>query len=454
MYFQRKKEFEALTNLLNSGGHAILLYGKRRVGKTTLIKEVVKNKKYLYFECLADSLDNNLISFTNELKNNGMRVPSFVNFNSFVDAFEYLDSLNVLITVVIDEYPYLKSLNNSLTVDSLFQKIIDNHLHNINLVVLGSQMKIMEELLYEGNPLSGRFNLSILLEEMNYKEVSAFYSDKSIYDKVAFYSVFGGSPYINRSIDPTLDLRSNIINTFLKTGSEVYNYANNIAITDVANKLQAQRILSFIGNGKKRYSDISSILDIDKTGIINKPLNSLLDLKIISKRCPINKLNDNKKIRYEIEDNVLRFFYTYVYNRGSTLFALGEEAFYDQYIAPTINEYISLRYERIVKDYFSLLCKENKLSGIRNIGTYYYDDPVNKKNGEFDIALETNDGYEIYEAKYLKDKMKKSQMHLEAEQIKNIREIKVTKIGFVSISGFEDNDPNFILIDGNDLYNL
>ena len=107
-----------------------------------------------------------------------------------------------------------------------------------------------------------------------------------------------------------------------------------------------------------------------------------------------------------------------------------------------------------MRDYFSLKAKNGSLKGIRNIGTYYYDDQHNKTNGEFDVALDIKDGYAIYEAKYLKTPLTKQQILEEVKQIKQIEEINVLKIGFISISGFKEPVSGYELINGEDLYSF
>ena len=310
----------------------------------------------------------------------------------------------------------------------------------------------MQELFIEGNALFGRFKETILIEEFNYLESSLFYPDKSIYDKIAFYSVFGGSPFVNEMIDPSESLKDNIINTFLKVGSGVYNYANNILFTDTANRLQAKRIVSALGNSKKRYSELESLLDIEKTGKINAALKSLCELGVVGKIYPINKLDDSKKAYYEITDNALRFFHTYVNKSNSILTVLGAEAFYDEYVAPSLQTFIDHQFENVVRTFFSLKVKKGLIKGISNIGTYYYDDSKTKTNGEFAVALKQSDGYAIYEVKYYKDVVKKETFAKELEQISNIQEINVTNIGFVSVYGFEENDEKYDYVDGKSIY--
>lgn len=452
MFFSRENELKQLSEIYKKPGKSALIYGKRRVGKTELIVQSFAGKPHIYFECVKDTLEENLSLFVKECIKSGMNIPSYISFKSFIDVFDFINSLGRHYLIAIDEYPYLKELNNPISIDSLFQTLIDHHLTNISLIISGSAMKIMKDLLRDGNPLFGRFDLAIKLPELNYVEVSQFYPNLSSYDKVAMYAVFGGSPYINQEINPNLSLKENIVKTFLNEGSKIYNYANNVLLSDVTNELQARRLLSALSNSKKRFSELVEMLDKDKTGIFNRALLSLQDVEVVQKISPINKLNDTKKAMYEIIDNPLRFFYTYIYKNKTQLILLGAESFYDEYISPTITQYISHRFEELIRNYFSINVKEGKIKGIRNIGTYYYDDQKTKTNGEFDIAIETKDGFTIYEAKYLKDVMSKRDIYQEVEQIEQIKELKINKIGFVSINGFEEQMPPYAYINGEDLY--
>lgn len=452
MFFSREKELKDIESILEKGGKAMLLYGKRRVGKTRLILQSFQGRKAIYFECLRDFLKENVKEFLKVCSSSHIDIPSYFHPESFLDVFSYLNSLGEHICIALDEYSYLYHLNNRALVDSIFQSVIDRHLSNLSLILSGSEMGEMKGLFEQGNPLYGRFALTMHLPELNYMEASQFYPNKSVYDKVAFYALFGGSPFVNKEINPSLSLKENVIKTFLKEGSEVYNYASNVLISDVANQMQARRILSSLANSKKRHSDLISILDQGKTGVINRALSSLLEAGIIVKTFPINKLDDPKKARYEIADNPLRFFYSYVYPNKSALAVLGSVAFYEEYIVPTLIHYISCRYESLVRQYFSLLSQKGLLPGIKNIGVYYYIDPISKTNGEFDVATKRKDGYCIYEVKYLKEKMKKEDILIEASQIRKIQGLEVSQIGFCAINGFEETSLDFDLIPGERLY--
>ena len=451
MFIGREKELALLQQ--DYIGKAAMVYGKRRVGKTTLIQKALKSSSYrtVYFECLKGTMQDNISGFVQELVRAKI-LPVPLNFGTLQDVFAYLNALPEKIVVVIDEYPYLKAMNDSATVDSIFQNIIDNRLVNIELILSGSHIGMMKDALQEKNALYGRFAVTIKLNELNYLEAAKFYPDKTPYDKAAHYAVFGGSPFVNQALQPTATIRENIISTILNPMSAVYLYASQLLLSDYSVKINAERIFSVIGNGKKRYTEIEDKLDVKKTGNLSKQIKSLIDLEIIARNSPINKIGDNKKSTFEINDNLLRFYFTFIYKNASALQVLGAEAFYDEYIAPALTDFISRRFEGICRDYFSHQVRSCKMKGVRNIGSYYYDDPAHRKNGEFDVALEFADGYEIYEAKYYAQPMTLDEIHREVQQVEAIKELTVKQIGFIAINGFAEREEPYLYLDGNDIF--
>lgn len=451
MFIGREKELTLLQQ--DYIGKAVMVYGKRRVGKTTLIQKALENCQHqtVYYECSKGAMQDNIDGLVRELARVKM-LPVPLNFSTLQDVFIYLNALPKKIVVVIDEYPYLKKATDSATVDSIFQNIIDNRLSNIELVLSGSHIGMMKDLLQERNALYGRFAVTIKLNELNYLDAARFYPDRTPYDKVAHYAVFGGSPFVNQALNPAATLRENVISTILNPVSAVYLYASQLLLSDYSVKINAERIFSVIGNGKKRYTEIEDKLDVKKTGNLSKQIKSLTELEIVSRNSPINKIGYNKKATFEINDNLLRFYFTFIYKNASALQVLGAEAFYDEYVAPTLTDFISRRFEGICRDYFSLQVRSGKLKGVRNIGSYYYDDPVHRKNGEFDVALELADGYAIYEAKYYAQPMTLDEIRREAQQVANIKELAVKQLGFIAINGFVEQEKPYTYLDGNDIF--
>lgn len=454
MFVGRVEEIKMLLNTYSKPNQHSIFYGNRRVGKTELISESAKISgiTFISYECLKSSTKNNLDTLSKQLYDDGI-LPSLLQFNSFLDLFNLLNSLNKHMIVLIDEYPYLYYKNDKNEIDSMFQTILEKNSNNLNIVLSGSHIGMMKDLLMQKNPLFGRVSTIIHLVELNYLESSEFYPNLSNYDKVAFYSVFGGSPFVLKQLDPNKSLEENICNTYLNTTSSIFTFVSEGYTTDLSTKDSANQIFEAIGNSKLRHNKIEEILHFEHNGLLSKQLNILTEMEFVSKNSPINKINDNKKATYFIKNNALRFYFTYIYGKKNILSLIGPNAFYDKYIKDSILTFISLRFEDIVRSYLSLQVKKGISSDIYNIGSFYYNDIINKKNGEFDVALENKDGFDIIEVKYYKDKIKKSIIEKEIKEIEDIKEIKVRKIGFAAINGFEEDiDKLDYMITGDDIY--
>ena len=312
----------------------------------------------------------------------------------------------------------------------------------------------MKDLIEEKNALFGRFNKVIELKELSYLEASMFYPNKSNYEKVAFFAVFGGSPFVNEQINPNLSLKENIVSTLLNKNSALYNYASSLLISDLSGQIQANKIFSALGNGRKSYKELEEMLDKNKTGLLSKQLKPLLEIELVKKIGPINKINDAKKAKYEINDNLLRFYFKYVLSNQYLFDYKDADLIYDEEIEPTITSYISYRFEELCKDFMWGYVNKNKIKNVVDIGRYYFDDPSTKTNGEFDLAVLNKDGsVQIIEAKYLSDKVTNQIVNKELHQIKSIKELRIDKVGFISINGFENITEKLdYMFDGNDIY--
>lgn len=434
-------------------GKAVMVYGKRRVGKTTLILKALEQCSYqtVYFECLKGTMQENINGLVQELVRIKV-LPVPLAFSSLQDVFAYLNTLTQKMVVVVDEYTHLYAMNDSGVVDSVFQSIIDNRLSNIELILAGSHIGMMKDLLQERNPLYGRFATSIKLDEMNYLDAAKFYPDKSAYDKVAHYAVFGGSPFINQALNPAATLRDNIISTILNPMSPVYLYASQLVFSDNSLNVNSERIFSALGNDRKRYTEIEDALRVKKTGNLAKQIKTLTDLEILARSIPINKPNDNKKATYELNDNLLRFYYAFVYKNSSALQVLGAEAFYDEYVAPVLTHFIAHHFEDICREYFSLQVRSGRMNGVRSIGSYYLDTAVRCEIKEFPVSVELADGYAVYLPKYSAQPMTIDEIHGEAQRMEGVNDPGIKQLGFISINGFVEQEKPYIYLDDNDIF--
>lgn len=451
MFVGREEELALLQH--EHIGKAVMVYGKKRVGKTTLILKALEQCPYqtIYFECLKGTIQDNIAGFVQELVRIKV-LPVPLVFSSLQDVFAYLNTLPQKMVVVVDEYTHLYAMNDSGVVDSVFQSIIDSRLSNIELILAGSHIGLMKDLLQERNPLYGRFAASIKLDELNYLDASKFYPDKSAYDKVAHYAVFGGSPFINQALNPDATLRENIIGTVLNPMSPVYLYANQLVFSDNALNINTERIFSVLGNDRKRYTEIEDALGVKKTGNLAKQIKTLTDLDILSRRIPINKPNDNKKATYELSYNLLRFYYTFVYKNASAFQVLGADAFYDEFIAPVLTDFIARRFEDICREYFSLQVRSGRMNGVRSIGSYYPDTAVRCENKAFSVSVELADGYAVYLPKYSAQPMTLDEIHGEAQRMEGVNDPGIKQLGFISINGFVEQEKPYIYLDDNDIF--
>lgn len=452
MFIGRKKELDLLkTQFKSPDKSAILVYGKRRVGKSSLIANAAKDFDGIAINhlCVKTTYEGNLSLLCRSVCS-ALELP-LASFNTIFDLFDFLKAQNKKILLVLDEYQYLKQSLKDSSIDSYMQSIIDSLAPNIKLVLCGSYISIMKELVTESNPLFGRFTLIINLQEFDYLDASEFYKSLSSSDKVAFYSVFGGSPYVLSTLDAKESLRRNIVELLIPQNSVLRTYIENVMLSEIRQAYDI-RLFEVLGNGKKRYSEIASSLGVSDNGLLDKQLKYLISMEAIQKFFPINRPKDKKRQFYQIKDNLMRFYFSYIFGNESLISKFGEERFYRLSIDESLNTFISYRFEEIVCQYFSRLARNGARNDILDVGSYWYDDNKNKRNGQFDCVLKTSSGYDFYEAKFYKKKMSLKECKNEEAQIRNVAELDCDKIGFVCSSGFNFESKDFELLNAEDIY--
>ena len=454
MFIGREKELRQLNAELSSWKRktAVLVYGKRRVGKTTLLSVAAKRFEGVVINhmCVTSTFEGNM-ELIYQSVSEGLGLPN-IRFGSLFEMMDYLKTLDKKILLIIDEYPYLKQTKKKNEVDSYMQAVIDKLPENVKLVLCGSYITVMKELLEEGNPLFGRFSLIQHIRDFDYLDAAKFYPDLSVRDKVAFYAVFGGSPYVLENLDTGLTIRENIERLLLPETGLVRSHIENVMLKEIQKTFDA-RILEILGNGKKRYSEIRDKIANSETGLLDKQLKILLDMETIQKTDPINRRNDKKKQFYEIVDNLMRFYFTFIFGKAGTIARIGEEQFYNRNIDAVLEQFVSRRLEGIALQYFHRAAMLGLYPDIDDFGSYWYDDPVTKTNGEFDCVIRRGEQYDFYECKYFDRPMTLEECRQEKEQLDSIKGITVLGVGFVCTGGFDfEGAEGFTLIDGKALY--
>ena len=455
MFIGRKKEIQSLKEEFNSEKKSVcLVYGKRRVGKSSLINESTKDFNGLVINhlCIKSSYEGNLSILCRSVAL-ALNLPVSINFATIFDLFDFLESQNKKILLILDEYQYFKESKKDNEVDSYLQNIVDRMSDKIKIVLCGSYISVMKELIKESNPLFGRFTKILHIEEFDYYDASKFYPELSVKDKIAFYSVFGGSPYVLSNLNYQKSLEENIIDLLINQNSLLRSYIENIMLKEIQKAFDI-RILEILGNGKKRYSEIINLLGVNDSGLLDKQLKNLISMETIEKIFPINKSNDKKKQFYVIKDNLMRFYFSYIFSNDSLITKFGEETFFNTYISKSLKTFISLRFEGIVNQYFVRQTHAGNLKNVLDFGSFWYDDAKLGKNAQYDCVLKTEQGYDFYEVKYYENPMTLSECEKEENQIKQMKEITCNKIGFVSSSGFAFSSEKYDLIHGEDLYKV
>ncbi|MGN0037734.1 MAG: ATP-binding protein [Coriobacteriales bacterium] len=441
MFIGRTQELKRLrTELERPGQGAVLVYGRRRVGKSELIKQALGaiTPLSIYYECKETSEADNLQSLST-LAAEALGLPPLA-FNRIEDLLDCLvqRSATAPLILVLDEYPYLRRVTKGL--DSILQAVLDRNrsASNLKLVLCGSYIDAMRSLLDSHNPLYGRVDLTINLKPMDYYEAAGFYSGFSNEDKVRLYSVLGGIPYYNRLVDTTLSVRENIKALIASPGARLENEVSMYLRSEISKIVNANEVFSALAQGYTRYKDILDQSHVTSAPAMVDVLDKLIGMELVQRQAPINCPDNRKRASYRIVDPLSLFYYRYVFSHSSQMAIMDADVFYNRYIERDFEEhYVPHFFEEVCRQY---LVRQNRAGLMEplfeEIGRYSYDDPVARANGEFDVVTRDERGYCFYEAKFTAHPVGSKVIAEEIAQVKATG-LKCVGYGFVSRSGFE-----------------
>lgn len=324
----------------------------------------------------------------------------------------------------------------------------------MKLIICGSYVDTMKALLARQNPMYGRIDLTISLKPMDYYDSALFYPSFSDEDKVRLFSVFGGIPYYNRLIDSKKSIRENVIDLIASPGARLENEISMYLNSEISKITNANEVFEALAKGFSRYKDLLDQSNVSSGPALVDILDKLIRMDVVAKEAPINNENNRKKSGYFISDNLSLFYYKYIFRNISRMNIMDPDVFYDKYIADDFEtKYVPKIFETICKQYLIRRNRKGLMEEpFEKIGKYYYDDPVEKKNGKFDIVTQDDRGYIFYEAKFRKDPVTESMVQNEIRQVTQTG-LNCYKYGFFSRSGFLcDQEENQILIELKELY--
>ncbi len=371
MFIGRDNELKFLEDKYNErGGQLLVVYGRRRVGKTETLREFCKDKEHFFFVCTQSSDKNQLQKFSRQLLSYDIPAANYLSeFADWESAFSALLELpfrGERRVVVIDEFPYMCKAEPSIP--SILQNLWDEKLKdsNIMLILCGSAMSFIEkDLLAEKNPLYGRATGIYKMKEMGFYDAAKFFPGYSEQDKLLCYAVLGGIPHYLKQFDPRLTVGENIKKHILTKGSALYSEVEFLLHQELRETPIYNSLIEAVALGSTTLNEISQkslICDTSKTSVY---LKNLIEIGIIIKEFSVDarikeRANSNRGL-YRLADNFFRFWYAFCFTNYSQLEDGDVEGVYEYSVEPELHEFASLPFENVCAQYVKELQKNKKL---------------------------------------------------------------------------------------------
>ena len=371
MFIGRKQELQFLEDKYNSrGGQLIVLYGRRRVGKTETLREFCKGKKHIFYSCREVSDRLQLRSFSEKLLKENIPAASYIKeFADWETALKsvldlpYGDEKKLLI---IDEFPYMCRGNESIP--SVLQNLWDELFkdENVMIVLCGSAMSFIEkELLAEKNPLYGRATGIYKMEAMGFYDAVQFFPDYPDRDKIIAYSILGGIPHYLRQFDADLTLEENIKRNILTKGCVLYSEVEFLLRQELRETPLYNSIIEAVALGNTKLNDISVKSLVEDTSKTSVYLKNLIELEIIKREFSVDdgmkeRANTNRGL-YRLTDNFFRFWYAFVFTNYSELESGDADGVFEYAIKPNLYEFASFAFEDVCREYIRKMQRAGKL---------------------------------------------------------------------------------------------
>lgn len=371
MFIGREAELSFLQDKYDeSGGQLIVIYGRRRVGKTETLREFCKDKPHVFYSCTQSTDKVQLSKFSKQLFKENIPAKQYISeFKDWESAFRTISDLpygDKKKMLIIDEFPYMCKGNKSIP--SILQNLWDAELKdkNVMIILCGSAMNFIEkELLAEKNPLYGRATGIYKMSEMGFYDAVKFFPDYSDKDKILAYSILGGIPHYLRQFRPELSVEENIRKNILTKGCVLYSEVDFLLHQELRETPIYNSIIEAValGNTKLNYiSQKSLVEDTSKTSVY---LKNLIELGIVEREFSVDsktkeKANSNRGT-YRLTDNFFRFWYAFGFTNFSQLEDGDADGVYEYVIAPALHEYASFAFEDVCREFVKELQKKNAL---------------------------------------------------------------------------------------------
>lgn len=388
MFIGRKRELNDLKQRYENGKFEFaVMYGRRRVGKTTLINEFVKDKEVIFYTGIEGNEKENLEGLSKSIYSLSQDFAdtssSFASFQEALEtAFKIAEKRRIVF--VIDEYPYIAGSYKALS--SILQILIDRNKNTSKmfLILCGSSLSFMEnQVLGYKSPLFGRRTCQYKIIPFDFFEIKDYYNKFSSTDLAAIYGITGGIPLYMSLMNDNLSVEENIKANFLVPNAYLFEEPTNLIKQECRDPAQYNSIIKAIATGSSRMSEICSKTGLD-TGLTTSYLHKLMSLGIVKKEMPFGTDSSRKTI-YALEDSMFRFWYRFIPDNLATINRGLTDVVYKK-IDPQITSFMGGVFEEICKQYLWELNRQGKAAiTFTDLGRWWGNDPKNKCEIEIDI---------------------------------------------------------------------
>lgn len=439
-FIGRKREMEKLEAEYSRDSSFVVIYGRRRVGKTTLIKEFLKNKTAFYFlateEIESQSMKRLAGVVTRTTKN---RLLQNATFTDWLDLFQVIADYEPekKKVFVIDEFPYLVKTNSAFP--SILQNAWDEVLKdkNVMLILSGSLIGMMQKhaLSYD-SPLYGRRTSQMRLAPLPFTDIYVVQS-LSFTESVEQYAVTGGVPKYLEFFEDGRKLTEQIKDAVLSKNGFLYEEPFFLLKSESMTAVNYFSIIKAIADGNHKIGKIAGVLGIESSKL-TPYLSTLSDLGFVEKRTPVTekKPEKSRKGLYFIADNFIRFWFKYVYPYKGELELDNMQIVLEEMKKDFETKFVAFAYEDICKDIFANLCKRGVIDFVPSrIGAYWLNDYTG--DTEIDVMAVDNQNKRIFagECKYHRNPVDAPVYYALKEKVLDAGEIRKSYPGYDVIYG-------------------
>ena len=460
MFIGRERELEFLNSQYMGNMFSFIpIYGRRRIGKTRLIEEFIRDKKAIFFTAVCKgTYDMNMELLSKAIFEGRESIPVYRRFTEALDEIYRLAEKEKLV-FVIDEFPYLVQSEGSIL--SILQQYIDLKFirTNMMLILSGSSLSFMEnQVLGYQSPIYGRRSGQIKLAPLNFNSSRQFAPNLLKAEQAVMYGITGGIPQYLSLFNDNLSLDENITELFFNRNAYLFEETNNLLKQEFTEPALYQAIINSIATGSSQIKDIAGKVKEESSKVATY-IKPLLDTGIIKKEIPVMDKPNSRKTIYRLADGMFRFWYRFVYPNVSLINLDRGEQVYDR-IKEQIPIFMGEVFENICIEYMWSIYEELPFN-FQNIGRWWGNNPEARTQEEIDfIAYREDKNIAIFgECKWRNELLGKSIIEGLMRKSNIFAWLNQKYYFLFSKSGFSDSAvdmmssvKNIRLIDFNDMY--